>query len=382
MHRRRRLWSFAVVLVAVLGACGGGSGAEPAPSVVPAVTDGRTPSTEPERVEPTTSSVPAAPQSSTSSAPSTTAAPVVLEPLTGLPVRDEASLLRPALIVKVDGHFGARPQFALDQADVVIEEIVEGITRFMAVYQSTVPEVVGPVRSARTQDMLIAPMLDMPLFAWSGGNRKVTALVRKSPVVNLSASSSGPRGIWYRTKQRKAPHNLLARGGALFAQAPETSRRPPEMFGYRAPGADPGGRDISGFRVVMSSTRVQWVWDSKRAEFLRTSDRKPHTVDGGGQIGADNVVVLEVPYRPSKADPNSPEAQTVGSGKALVFTLGRVVVGTWTRDKTSQPWTLADKEGRPIALTPGRTWVELATPARLAIIDVGVEPNEVPWKTQ
>jgi len=375
-------------LVAVLAACGGGSSADPTPSPSPSpsptasATDARTVPTEPEQAQPTSSSVPATPQSSASSVPSTTAVPVVLEPLTGLPVRDEASLLRPALIVKVDGHLGARPQYALDQADVVIEEIVEGITRFMAVYQSSVPEVVGPVRSARTQDMLIAPMLDMPLFAWSGGNRKVTALVRKSPVVNLSASSSGPRGIWYRTKQRKAPHNLLARGAALFAQAPETSHRPPAMFGYRAPGADPGGRDISGFKVVMSSTRVQWVWDSKQAAFLRTSDRKPHTVDGGGQIGAHNVVVLEVRYRPSKADPNSPEAQSIGSGKALVFTFGRVIVGTWTRAKTSQPWTLTDKEGRPIALTPGRTWVELATPARLTIIDVGVEANEVPWKTQ
>ncbi|MTB07935.1 MAG: DUF3048 domain-containing protein, partial [Actinobacteria bacterium] len=227
--RRQRLWWSAMPLVAVLVACGGGSRADPTPSPSPtaSVTDARTVTTEPEQAQPTTSSVPATPQSSASSVPSTTAAPVVLEPLTGLPVRDEASLLRPALIVKVDGHSGARPQYALDQADVVIEEIVEGITRFMAVYQSSVPEVVGPVRSARTQDMLIAPMLDMPLFAWSGGNRKVTALVRKSPVVNLSASSRGLKGVWYRTKQRKAPHNLLARGAALFAGAPETSHRPP-----------------------------------------------------------------------------------------------------------------------------------------------------------
>lgn len=304
-------------------------------------------------------------------------------PLTGLGTNDEALARRPALIVKIDGHHGARPQYGLDQADVVIEEIVEGITRFMAVFHSSVPDVVGPVRSARTQDMLIAPMFDHPLFAWSGGNKKVTALVKKSPVVNLSATS-GPRakGMWYRTKKRKAPHNLLARGPLLLERAPQDSKAPPPIFSYRVERAAPAGREVSGVKLVLSSTRVLWMWEPKSASWLRTSDRKPHLAEGDVPVSPANVVVLEVRYVPSKADPNSPEAQTVGSGKALVFSGGHLVVGTWTRASVTDPWTLTDNTGQAILLTPGRTWVELARASRLAIVDVGVDPASVPWKTK
>jgi hypothetical protein len=323
------------------------------------------------------------PVSVESTAPATQPTDLVIAPLTGLSGSDEAILRRPALIVKIDGHHGARPQYGLDQADVVIEEIVEGITRFMAVFHSVVPDVVGPVRSARTQDMLIAPMFDHPLFAWSGGNKVVTALVKKSPVVNLSATSGWRnKGVWYRTKKRKAPHNLLARGPLLLERAPEDSKAPPPMFSYRKQGASSAGREVSGVKLVLSSTRVLWSWDSKSASWLRTSDRKPHVADGGKPVRPANVVVLEVRYLPSKADPNSPEAQTVGSGKALVFSGGRLVVGTWTRESVNDPWTLTDGSGQAILLTPGRTWVELARAARLAIVDVGVDPASVPWKTK
>ena len=69
---------------------------------------------------------------------------------------------------------------------------------------------------------------------------------------------------------------------------------------------------------------------------------------------------MEVVYRPSPADARSPEAQTIGSGTALVFTGGKVVTGTWTRTDRLSPVVLTDASGEPILLTPGRTWVELA----------------------
>ena len=76
-------------------------------------------------------------------------------------------------------------------------------------------------------------------------------------------------------------------------------------------------------------------------------------------MNAQNVVVLEVEYRPSPADSRSPEAQTIGTGTAYVFTGGVLIRGTWTREEATQPFTLADDNGSVIALTPGRTWVEL-----------------------
>ena len=80
--------------------------------------------------------------------PTTTTVAPVLAPLTGLP-SDEASAARPALVVKIDNYpTEARPQSGLNQADVVFEELVEGITRFAAVFQSENADPVGPIRSS------------------------------------------------------------------------------------------------------------------------------------------------------------------------------------------------------------------------------------------
>ena len=69
--------------------------------------------------------------------------------LTGLPTNDDVTD-RPILAVKIDNYVQARPQWGLDRADAIIEENVEGVTRFVGLFHTDLPERVGPVRSART----------------------------------------------------------------------------------------------------------------------------------------------------------------------------------------------------------------------------------------
>ena len=73
--------------------------------------------------------------------------------------------------------------------------------------------------------------------------------------------------------------------------------------------------------------------------------------------------MLFTAYVPSPADARSPEAQTVGTGEAWVFTKGKVVGGTWRRDAADQQLQLTDAaRAPPIELTPGQTWIELPDP--------------------
>jgi hypothetical protein len=319
-----------------------------------------------------------APADSGESATTTAAEPLARDPLTGLERPSSSVLDRPAMVVKIDGYPRAQPQVALESADIVLEEIVEGVTRFFAVFHSEIPPIVGPVRSARTQDMLLAPMFRVPLFVWSGGNAKVSAVVRNGAIVNFSATNQGrQRGVWFRSDRRRSPHNLMARAARVFELAADHAERPEPVFSYRAAGDAVGGRVVSGVRVSMSRTRVQWLWNRRVRRWERTSDGVPHVADSGARIAAENVLVLEVDYLPSPADPNSPEAQTLGSGKVLLFTAGNLIVGTWEREAVEDPWTLRDRAGSPLLLTPGKTWVALARPERTAIIDVGVEPDDV-----
>ncbi|MEY2446286.1 MAG: hypothetical protein QOE00_2866, partial [Ilumatobacteraceae bacterium] len=63
----------------------------------------------------------------------------------------------------------------------------------------------------------------------------------------------------------------------------------------------------------------------------------------------------------------SPIAQTLGTGEAFVFTGGKAVHGTWTRNDRLETFKLTADDGSPILLTPGRTWVELARKASTTV---------------
>ena len=62
----------------------------------------------------------------------------------------------PILAVKIDDTAPAHPQAGLEDADIVyIEQVEGGLTRLAAIFSSKIPEVIGPVRSARISDIEI-----------------------------------------------------------------------------------------------------------------------------------------------------------------------------------------------------------------------------------
>ena len=186
-----------------------------------------------------TSSSSTTPESTTT----TTVPPGPPAPLTGLPVADQAAADRPALIIKIDNSDGsdclnsARPQVGINQADIVIEELVEGITRFMAVFQSNIPPVVGPVRSARSSDVDLITAFKKPMFGWSGNNSNVGAdLYRvRNSFVNVGYDSQWSSRYFRETKGRCAPHNLFASPPDLYEAAPE-ALTPDRPFAFRTAG--------------------------------------------------------------------------------------------------------------------------------------------------
>src|SRR5665213_1325030 len=111
-------------------------------------------------------------------------------PLSGLPDPGGAALLRPALTVKIEDTPQALPQWGVDQADVVYEEIVNGgITRLAAIFNSQAPAKVGPVRSVRPTDTQVVWPLG-GIFAFSGGAPYAVASISTVPGLKLINESS------------------------------------------------------------------------------------------------------------------------------------------------------------------------------------------------
>ena len=73
-----------------------------------------------------------------------------MSPFTGLELSPELWLKRPRRVIafKVDNNLNARPQSGLQEADTVMEILVEGgMTRFLAFYMDRTSSYVGPILS-------------------------------------------------------------------------------------------------------------------------------------------------------------------------------------------------------------------------------------------
>ena len=291
-------------------------------------------------------------------------------PLTGLPI-EAARAGRPALIVKIDNAPMGRPQAGINQADVVLEEMVEGgITRLAAVFHSQEPESVGPVRSARTTDILFGAALNRPLFGYSGANAAFAAQVASSSLVDVGQGASP--GDYRREPGRPRTYDLFSSVPKLYDPLPEGAGPPPALFRYRPegqPSAAAGAAPTTGVSMEYKAnvrTAVDWKWDAASGTWKRTQNGTAHVDADGAQVAPRNVVVQFVTYTDTGQRDRSgaavPEADLIGEGDAWVFTDGKVVMGRWKKASAEAVTEYLDSAGAPVALTPGQTWIELPQP--------------------
>jgi len=339
-----------ITLAGTLTACGGGSAAPATSATAAAATT--------EAAATTAATTPATNAATTAGAStSTTVATGPVMPLTGLPVTDPALAARPAVVVKVSNDPGARPQSGVDDADIVFEAWGAGPTRFATVFQSKDAPNVGPIRSARTQDVDLVGSFNGAVFACSGGNNGAIAAIRNSDLLVLT-ESQGPG--WRLDKNRKRPHATFNDTASLRSNAAPDRPGPAQQYQYRKPGDPAVGDPSSGFKLHIELVRAEWTYVPATNRYQRSQDGNPHKMADGTRIEFDNVVVLWIAYGHSTADPRSPDGGTIGTGDAVVFTNGRAIEATWTRSDRRKPISLTDASGAPVLLPPGTTWFELA----------------------
>ena len=281
-----------------------------------------------------------------------------MAPLTGLPT-NAATAKRCSVMVKIGNTAEASPQWGLDSADVVYEEVVDGgITRLAAVFQSHAPTKVGGLRSTRPTDHnLVQPLHGV--FAFSGGNGIELNAMNGVSAQLIDETAAGP--MFTRDPNRTVPNNLFADVSQLYSRCP--GGPPPQLFSYRRIGTRPAGTPASSGTIgFQSGYAVTWTWNPKDRSYRRTKFGAPDIEGPGKQVTATNVVVMSVPYPGGPLLPDN-AANLIGKGPLKVFTAGHVITGTWTRPDPNKPAALHDRAGHVIQLTPGRTWVELPDPS-------------------
>jgi hypothetical protein len=279
----------------------------------------------------------------------------LLSPFTGEPVK----ALKPVLAVKIDNIVYARPQTGINDADIVYVLPVEGgLTRFMAIFSSHMPPVVGPVRSARRDDLQLLGQFGRPGFAFSGAQGQLLPVVEKAAdVVDLYA---GIVGGYYRNYSRIAPYNLYASTRVLLSEAKGASKARNIGFKFGPPPA--GGRVTRSQTVTYPATRFDFTWSASKHRWLVTMDGVPAKTTAGVRFSPATVVIQHTVVRKSgflEYGVAPPFAVSTGRGTATVLRNGKVYQARWSRPSWLKGTTFTTMSGKPMTFAPGQVWILL-----------------------
>jgi hypothetical protein len=277
-------------------------------------------------------------------------------PLTGLPVTgdEEAAQEHPVMVLKMDNTYASAPQKGLGDADMVVEELVEGgMTRLAAFYYSQIPGDVGPVRSMRASDIgIVSPVHGVMV---TSGAAMVT--INRIKNAGITFFSEGDKGF-FRDSSRSAPYNLftdMSQTATLVDQ--DDVERPDDYLPWGDEKEFPQGQPARTLAASFSGGHTT-NWRFEGGKYVNENTYAA----SGDEFPADTVLVLRVKvgdagYRDPAGNP-VPETQFTGQGQALIFHGGRLVRGTWTKSALDAPLKLSTKAG-DLTVPAGHTWIEL-----------------------
>jgi hypothetical protein len=277
-------------------------------------------------------------------------------PFTGEPVRS----LNRVLAVKIDNIVNARPQTGLTHADIVYVLPVEGgLSRFLAIFSSAYPPVIGPVRSAREDDLELLRQFGRPAFAYSGATATLLPYIRRTArIVNLYDGIT--RG-YYRDNHRTAPYNLYAHTATLLKQASAASVA--HGIGFRFGTPPPDGKITRSASVSYPAASFRFTWSAAKGRWLVSTDGRPAVTTDGGRLSPATVVIQHTTVRTSRFREYGkppPYAESTGSGTALVLRDGKAWTTHWSRPAADGGTTFTTTSGQPMTFAPGQVWIVLA----------------------
>jgi hypothetical protein len=280
----------------------------------------------------------------------------LVSPFTGEPVHR----LKRVLIVKIGNTFPERPATGLARADIVYLIPVEGgLSRIMAVFSSHYPHVIGPVRSARQDDLQLLRQFGRPAFAWSGAQPRLVPVVEHSRIVDLYAATATG---YFRTVDRVEPYNLYADTRALLHQARHASVA--RNIGFRFGPPPAGGHRRRTVSVSYPAASFRFTWSPRTGRWLVWMDGSPAISTGAGQLSAPTVVIQRVTVGLSRfleqGPMMPPDAKTVGSGTATVLRNGKAYHARWSSPSANGGTTFTTASGKPMTFAKGPVWVVLA----------------------
>lgn len=283
--------------------------------------------------------------------------------LSGLQVDPQVNK-RPVTAVMIENSVDARPQSGLKDAGVVFEAVAEGgITRFVALFQDTQPDYIGPIRSVRPYYIDWFLPFDASI-AHVGGSPKGLSDLKSLNAKDLDQFANS--GSYDRITQRYAPHNVYTSIAKLNELEIKKGFTSANFTGFERKKEEPAKTLTANsidLNISSFNFNVHYVYDGASNTYKRSEGGTVHIDEKSGSQLAPKVVVAVVMQRGIDGDGQHTDYTTTGSGKVYVFQDGIVTEGTWTKTSRSAQWTFVDANNKPLKFNPGQTWFSMVDTA-------------------
>ena len=297
------------------------------------------------------------------------------QPFTGV-IADEASVTGPAIMAKIDHQ--NRPYVNLHRADIVFQQLIpQNGTRFIAMWHSDVPDVVGYVRSFRPHDLYMASPTQ-GVLASSGMFALVVPFWEQLTDAGVKQyvwdyRTAEDRDLWATVDKNYAMANSVTFAAKSAQEANSEIAPPGQYFAYansiEESYAVQNGDAVSEFITYFSESTTNdymtavWEWDAASSTFKKVfvNGDPVMSVDvplgdaaTGTQLAFTNLVAISVEHDDFVGQPTARLLN--GKGTAWVATGGKVVKVDWEGGAVGEKIRLIDHD-QEVTLAPGKTWV-------------------------
>ena len=284
-----------------------------------------------------------------------------MSPFTGI-MTEEENLVRPVLAT-INNDPLARPQSGISDADIIYEFLAEGgTTRFLALFQSELPEEIGPIRSARDYFVHMAKGMDA-FYVAHGYSPDALALLKSNYIDHVNGMQYDGT-LFKRSKERRAPHNSYISAENIRTAAEKTNssmeiaKTSSLSFHDSVESAKIG--DSAQEMVVRYGSQKNFQSSYSYNEVTGKYDRIVNnikTIDKANEkeVELANVLVFEAIH--STIDNVGRQAIDIKSGgRALLFQAGIVKEIKW---ENVNGILTPMENGASAKLVPGKTWVHI-----------------------
>lgn len=291
--------------------------------------------------------------------------PANVNPLTGEAGYPEELIGNRSVLVSVENHPQARPQWGIASADIVWELLAEGgITRMLCMFSdaSRLPDKIGPTRSARHYFVEIAEGFDSIFVHFGGSPQGYNALDNHNTAHIDGMSDSG----FSRDKSRNVDSEHTAyttKDGVIkniekkeFRTTAEEGKDKPFKFN-EAPVKLSGGACTKVSVPFSSSFTYKYTYDADNNVYLSSLNGNAFKDDNGTQQSFTNIIIV---YSTTTVlDSKGRISYDLSSGKGVYISNGTYENITWEKGDYSDIMKFYGTDGEELSLNAGRSYIAL-----------------------